>query len=155
MNAPLLIGGYGHVYVLSLEGGIVKVGKSARPKERIKSHGAGIGRFRRIEDHWISPSHLNYHENERALIEFLGVGGEVGEGDYAAVVEFASSLHFKVETQAEYQERRAHEQAAFEKMMSAFTSRCLGVKENEEPHMLMYLHAARTVRFVLESSGSG
>lgn len=67
----------GHLYVIEFASGVVKVGKSADPKERIarhtllaRAHGGDVVRT------WVSPEHYRSGESERELIDFCARSGE-------------------------------------------------------------------------------
>lgn len=61
----------GYVYVVRLGEDLVKVGKTTRPRARIADYvGKAQLTGRRVTRAWVSSPHLNYNENEKALINF-------------------------------------------------------------------------------------
>ena len=83
----------GHIYVLEITDGTIKVGYSATPAGRMISHaGAAKRNGEAITRRWISPEHVEAGMNEEALItlcEDLG-GKHVGPGR-----ELFSNLRFE------------------------------------------------------------
>lgn len=85
----------GHIYVVLLEGGIVKTGKTKNPKSRISKSGFGN---REIVEYWVSREFVGYASAEAEMIKFLGCVGSVAFGreyfigvDFSVAVERASN----------------------------------------------------------------
>ncbi len=83
----------GHIYVALLDGGIVKTGKTKKPKARISKSGFGN---RKVVDYWVSSEFVGYSDAESEMIRFLGEVGTVAFGreyfsgvDYSIAVERA------------------------------------------------------------------
>jgi len=59
----------GHIYVLEVSDGLIKVGLAGFPAGRLKKHGRDLRRDgREILRHWVSPQHLEAGVNEETLI---------------------------------------------------------------------------------------
>lgn len=110
----------GYVYAVEFSTGIIKVGRTNRPRVRVADHLRDAQKFGgSIEQLWLSVEHVNYIDNERSLIQNLGrahSGYEYYSGlDFNAVVEQAEALSFGVlndEGRARYladEERAAQE----------------------------------------------
>lgn len=93
--------GEGYLYVLEFSTGYVKVGQSEEPRRRLGQHRAEAAAFGvHVANYWISPSHLNFRDNETRLInacvrvsprtrkEYFHTVG------YDRAVQFAGSLTF-------------------------------------------------------------
>lgn len=86
----------GHVYLLGMENGKVKVGSSRYPELRITCHRNTLGKVSPIVGEWTSPMHRDYQLNERKIIIFMGSQGEIASADYEEVLRYAQSLKFAV-----------------------------------------------------------
>ncbi|MEN6544521.1 MAG: hypothetical protein ABFE07_00595 [Armatimonadia bacterium] len=88
----------GYIYILELSTGLVKVGKTRSPRDRIKSHLDSAARFgASITNFWISDQHDNFSDNEAALIAALGNpvhGAEFFRVTYPDAKAIATSLDF-------------------------------------------------------------
>jgi hypothetical protein len=69
---------HGCIYVIAFSDGSIKVGKTRRPKSRLRTH------LNKAAEHglemvnlWISGEHVEYAENETALIDSLSARAEV------------------------------------------------------------------------------
>lgn len=87
-----LIGGY--VYVIGFESGVVKVGHTVDPRTRLSGI---VGAARTFGDaytgSWLSPRHLTYKKNERALIDAVkAAGGRSNQREYFTGVTFACAV---------------------------------------------------------------
>lgn len=91
----------GRVYVLLLDSGRFKVGKSFNLRSRLTQVRSEIRSFQRAEviDGWYSLEHETYHASEVRLLAFclerFGApvyGAEVFEGDYDAAVAQAERI---------------------------------------------------------------
>ncbi len=61
--------GEGYVYVIRFDTGVVKVGQTLNPGNRLPDHRADAAAFGvTVTDFWISPSHINFRDNETRLI---------------------------------------------------------------------------------------
>jgi hypothetical protein len=61
--------GEGYVYVIRFDTGVVKVGQTLNPASRLPDHRADAAAFGvTVTDFWISPSHINFRDNEARLI---------------------------------------------------------------------------------------
>ena len=85
----------GCIYVVLLEGGLVKVGKTRNPKSRISQSAFG---HRKIVDYWISDFFVGYSCAESEMIGMLGEIGNLELGreyfrgiDYSVAVSMAAS----------------------------------------------------------------
>lgn len=111
---------FGYVYAVVLDNGIVKVGKSKRPKERIGTHKRTIGKAAKIAEIVISPLHSDYTESENKLIELNGGCEMSGDGDAESIIEFIGKIKEADEddlTNAinEYEERKHKSENEYEK----------------------------------------
>ena len=80
----------GHIYVVLLEGGIVKTGKTKNPKSRISKSGFGN---RDIVEFWVSREFVGYASAEAEMIKFLGCVGSVAFGrEYFSGVDFSVAV---------------------------------------------------------------
>lgn len=85
----------GHIYVVLLEGGVIKTGKTKHPKSRISKSGFGN---RTIIDYWVSQEIVGYSEAEREMLRFLGDVGEPAFGkEYFHGVDFSVAVERAVE----------------------------------------------------------
>lgn len=96
----------GHVYVVGFESGVVKVGHTGNPRNRLAGYKKdGVIHNNPVTQTWLSPPHLGSWQNETLLIAFcsasgqLATGGERGEYftgvDFTSVVEYAETLPFR------------------------------------------------------------
>ena len=91
----------GYVYVVGFSTGSVKVGMSEDPQVRLETHRAKASAFGvHVTNYWVSPSHVNFKDNETRLInQCLKVSTrsrkeyfhEVG---YDRAVQFANALTY-------------------------------------------------------------
>lgn len=80
----------GHIYVVLLDGGIIKTGKTKNPKHRISKSGFGN---REIVEFWVSREFVGYASAEAEMIKFLGCVGSVAFGrEYFIGVDFAVAV---------------------------------------------------------------
>lgn len=113
MSRPAVPDVEGHVYVIEFSSGLVKVGMTASPKERMRQH-ESLARIHdvAIGQHWVSEPHAGARANEKRLIDFCRTSpgatnvGEFFKGvEFLRVRDFAESLSYERATQEE--ERRA------------------------------------------------
>lgn len=98
--------GYGCVYVIGFSNGLVKVGKSINPNNRLNAHRLTLGCVADIVDTWVSGYHLNYSENESLLISKLNNNkSEIGNYDFKEIVSFAKTLNLYLEDEQVYKSR--------------------------------------------------
>ncbi|WP_045562338.1 GIY-YIG nuclease family protein [Streptomyces sp. FxanaA7] len=103
-----------HVYVLAFTSGTVKVGQTRNPVNRFKEHGkAAEAHGHTITRSWASTPHIEFRENESALIGFCSdrwgaaSGREAFRGaDFDAVVEYAQGLPYSRVAEAELDARQ-------------------------------------------------
>jgi hypothetical protein len=98
-DLPPAPNGYGYIYVVLFETGVVKVGQTIDPASRIATHRRDAWTFNvAITDAWISGPHQGHLANETALIAFtLTLSGRVRReyfhgADFAAVLAYAEDL---------------------------------------------------------------
>ncbi|MGW4786170.1 GIY-YIG nuclease family protein [Streptomyces sp. NPDC004230] len=104
-----------YVYVLEFTSGTVKVGQTRNPANRFREHGnAAETHGHRITRSWTSAPHVEFQENESALIRFCSdrwvsaSGLEAFDGaDFDAVVEYAQGFSFSRVTDADLDVRQA------------------------------------------------
>jgi hypothetical protein len=95
--------GEGHVYVIRFSSQIVKVGRTAAPRTRMRWHLSSAAWYgTTIEKAWLSRPHVDVVPNERALIKYgreratAQTGNEYFRGvDFADVVRLAESLTYR------------------------------------------------------------
>lgn len=92
----------GHIYVVLLDGGIVKTGRTKNPSSRISRSGFGN---REIVDFWVSDEFVGCCQAETEMINFLKDIGHIAFGkeyftgvDYMVAVEKARSVFEKHST---------------------------------------------------------
>ncbi|MBF6411006.1 GIY-YIG nuclease family protein [Nocardia farcinica] len=69
---------HGCIYVVAFGDGSIKVGKTRRPKSRLRTHlNKAAEHGLEMVDLWISGEHVEYAENETALINSLSACAEV------------------------------------------------------------------------------
>jgi hypothetical protein len=93
----------GHVYVVEFESGLVKVGHTGNPKNRLKSYakdGSTYGNA--VARTWVSPPHFKSMRNETRLIKFCEERGVLAGGreyftgvPFDEVQAYAASLKFE------------------------------------------------------------
>jgi hypothetical protein len=86
----------GHVYVVEFTSGVVKVGKSTRPTDRLASH-AKYAQIHGgdIRQSWISERHHGCSDTERKLIDLCKMRGEVVFGkEYFRGISFRAARDF-------------------------------------------------------------
>jgi hypothetical protein len=82
----------GHLYVLEVTGGLVKVGFSTAPKARLKQHARDTRKKAlAIIREWVSPKHVEAGRNEEKLIASCG---RLGGTDCGMGREWFSGVHF-------------------------------------------------------------
>lgn len=93
---PKSDGKKGYIYIIEYDTGMVKVGRTTSPRQRIKGQLYIAARFgvepRNI---WLSSFHENYKSTERELLKRLGTptqGAEYFETTYAEVIGVAQAL---------------------------------------------------------------
>jgi hypothetical protein len=104
-----------YVYVLEFSSGTVKVGQTGNPANRFKEHGnAAAAHGHTITRTWVSAPHIEFRENETALISFCAdrwaaaSGREAFEGAALdAIVEYAQGLPYTRVTESELDARQA------------------------------------------------
>jgi hypothetical protein len=92
----------GYVYVLAFDGGTVKVGRTQDTGKRLNAHKSDAGKFGlTVTDHWLSPPHTEWRENEETLKKIAAsLGGTAHRkeyfsgADFAAIVDEARKLPF-------------------------------------------------------------
>ncbi|MDG9701726.1 hypothetical protein [Streptomyces sp. DH37] len=97
-----------YVYVLEFSSGTVKVGQTGDPAKRVKEHeNAAMAHGISVARSWVSTPHVEFEDNEAALIAFCSerwpttAGREAFEsGDFAEVVEYAQGLPYTRLTEA-------------------------------------------------------
>lgn len=83
----------GHIYVLKLANGLVKVGKTKNLGARLDTHFKNLGAASKIEDMHFTAPHTEYSDNEIKIIQkFSTPQVEVFEADFEEVVGFVESL---------------------------------------------------------------
>ncbi len=95
----------GHVYVLGFSNGIVKIGRTMQPEQRLHTHAKGLGVMADITATWVSPRHVEWVENEHILRCALG-GVELAPADIEQVMRVANGLRFTVPYSVEEEARR-------------------------------------------------
>lgn len=95
----------GHVYVLEFSSGVIKVGLTGNPRQRLDQH-AKTAKVHSIAimRSWFSPRHTDFQGNETKLIDYCTqafgppvVGNETFKGDhFEPAKSFAESLDFQV-----------------------------------------------------------
>ncbi|QYC53725.1 G-I-Y Y-I-G endonuclease [Gordonia phage Leroy] len=112
---------HGHVYVIAFSNGTIKVGRTRRPRHRIRTHQDEARRFGiSIENLWLSEHHVEYKDTEHSLICHMrevataSSGAEYfADADFKRTVAFANSLPRsamspkEIEERAEADKRRA------------------------------------------------
>lgn len=88
------------VYVLQFSSGVVKVGYTANPAQRLKQHADTAQQHGGdITKHWVSQPHAQANENERRLIAFCAdraprVTGNEKAGEYFTGLDFEEVLAY-------------------------------------------------------------
>ncbi|MET8381587.1 hypothetical protein ABZV14_01135 [Streptosporangium canum] len=93
----------GHIYVIELSNGTIKVGQTEYPHQRLSTHRRGALRFGlTVVREWCSSRHLAFLANEKRLISFCKEsGGEYATGrrseyftglDFTIIQAFAEQL---------------------------------------------------------------
>lgn len=103
-----------YVYVLEFTSGTVKVGQTRNPVNRFKEHAkAAEAHGHAIVRSWASEPHVEFGENETALISFCAARWTVASGreafneaDFETVVEYAKGLPFSRVLEAELDSRQ-------------------------------------------------
>lgn len=109
----------GHVYVIELSNGIIKVGKTANPIERISEHATAAAPYDfKIVRLWLSIAHRNPAEVEKLLVAYgrRSRSRRVREEyfkdlDFAKVVRFANGIDYQPIDPAEIAEMLRLERA--------------------------------------------
>ena len=92
-----------YIYVIEFDDGLIKVGRTRRPDQRIKTHESNVFNFtkKKIKNRWVSNSHGNCNQNELLLVRFCSSKGEsTGSREWFSgvifdeVVSYAKSLQF-------------------------------------------------------------
>jgi hypothetical protein len=86
-----------HVYVIEFDGGLIKVGRTSYPDQRIKTHESTVCNFtkKKIVNKWISSKHGNAKENELKMISFCSSTGEsTGSREWFKGVSFFDVVAF-------------------------------------------------------------
>ncbi|WP_157978659.1 MULTISPECIES: GIY-YIG nuclease family protein [Nocardia] len=101
---------FGYVYALEFSTGVVKVGSTTNPYQRVKTHMGNAGPFNvSIDALWLSKFHDNYKSNEKWI---LGALGSPSHGcEYFTGVRFDAVVAM-AETALVYRQGRAMEAAA-------------------------------------------
>jgi hypothetical protein len=101
----------GYLYLLELSDGVVKVGVTHSPEQRLETHRHALEKGgRAIFRRWLSPSHWNFRSNETDMIHALTVlasRGVDGREWFAGVpmdvaVGMAMTLDFKSDLYGDY-----------------------------------------------------
>lgn len=135
----------GHVYVIELSNGIIKVGKTANPFKRIKKHAADAAPYGfKVVKLWLSIAHRNPAEVEKLLI---GYGQQSGSArvreeyfldlDFGETVRFANSVAYQPIDLAEIAEaiRLERERSAFKGVSLAEDVDLFAVAQNRIAHL--------------------
>jgi hypothetical protein len=87
----------GHVYIIIFNNNMVKVGKSKKIINRLRTHEMTLGAVAKIKEIWVSIAHDNYSENEKHLITKLSnYNSEIYKCDNPEkFLAFANSLEFE------------------------------------------------------------
>lgn len=82
------VGGY--LYVVGFDNGLVKVGRTSNPKVRLSTiKGAARTHGATVVSNWLSPLHLSFKPNEKALIQAIReAGGSSAQREYFRGVAF-------------------------------------------------------------------
>lgn len=93
-----------YIYVIGFDNGLIKVGRTSRPQQRITSHKGNVYNISRAEiiNQWVSVEHTNPDENERKLISFCEVKSKktgkrsewFNNVNFADVVSYAEGLFY-------------------------------------------------------------
>jgi hypothetical protein len=101
INLPRHPVGEGYLYVVAFDTGTVKVGQTEDPRRRLPNHLAEAAAFGvKVVSYWISPSHMNFRDNETRLINrCMGVSRRTRleyfhEVPYSTAVGFARELTY-------------------------------------------------------------
>jgi hypothetical protein len=98
-----------YVYIIEFDGGLVKVGRTNNPKNRITAHAGNVRSVSgaKINKQWVSVKHSNYSENEANLINFCSSKFDKNEGagrewfvgcNFESIVCYAECLHYSSDT---------------------------------------------------------
>lgn len=124
-NAPSY---HGHVYVIQFSDQTIKVGRTRRPRHRIRAHQDDAAKFGiRIENVWLSRHHVEYKANERDLISHmhslatLSAGSEYFTGgSFSDATAYAQSLPTTAWSQAEVALREEEDRRRSNAMVDAW-----------------------------------
>ena len=87
---------HGHIYLVEFSDGTVKGGRTTRPRARVGNHrdtGAKFGLA--IVNLWVSPEHVEFVQNELALLgQMRSAATSVAGSEYFTGVSFADSVGF-------------------------------------------------------------
>lgn len=93
-----------YIYVIEFDSGLIKVGRTSRPQQRITSHKGNVYNISRAEiiNQWVSCEHTNPGENERKLISYCEVKSKktgkrsewFNNVNFADVVSYAEGLFY-------------------------------------------------------------
>lgn len=93
------------VYLLRYDNGVVKIGHSNGPNDRISLHrAAGRRRGLTTTTAWLSPPHLHVERTERSLLNFAAEnyepawGNEFFHADFQALIQFFGTLRVERST---------------------------------------------------------
>lgn len=102
------VGHEGYVYVAELSSGLVKVGRTVNPRGRIDAHRKNAASYGiEVLRIWLSVRHVNYSDNEQALIRRLGHaenGNEYFRQPFEEVAAAAGALRFEIATAGQREE---------------------------------------------------
>lgn len=106
----------GYIYVIGFANGVVKIGRTRNPKNRLQAHATNLGSVSPIQEQWVSPMHVEWVRNENSLRSLLG-GREIAVADIAAVLAHAQALTFSApvhQTPEQLQEALAEQSRAID-----------------------------------------
>ncbi|MEU2789063.1 hypothetical protein [Streptomyces sp. NPDC007100] len=84
----------GHVYVVSFESGLIKVGRSKSPTDRLRKYRQeGVIHVNPVAESWVSPLHAKWSDNEEQLIRFCEANGTMASNGYRG--EYFTGLSFE------------------------------------------------------------
>lgn len=87
--------GEGYIYVVAFSTGVVKVGQTEDPKQRLYAHQSKAGAFGvGTVSYWISPPHWNFKENETQLIKLCSEVSARSRLEYFHEVSFDQAADF-------------------------------------------------------------
>ncbi|MER6492756.1 GntR family transcriptional regulator [Streptomyces griseorubiginosus] len=84
------------IYVVHFDGGVIKVGFTARPAQRIQRYRSSLSPFGiTIADLWLSAPHKQAEDSEKLLLSFCRAqSGQDDRGEYFSGIDFAQVVAF-------------------------------------------------------------